>query len=145
MTTLTTRRAMMRGPVSEQPDGDLLALGKQFEKMAEELTTVRQWVDEVGELCDAEVERFATWPDDQEKWSVCDAKAYCKTRKHVECETEIGAAFNRAFEYQEACYQKLDPLYRQIRSFAAQTPQGHTLQMRVLATILGDRIDELWG
>jgi hypothetical protein len=92
-----------------------------------------------------EIERRGTWPEDQEKWTKSDSDAYWNTRKQVEYETEIGAAFNRAFYAEEAWYQKLEPLYHQIRSFSAETPEGRVLQMRVIATQLGFECDELWG
>jgi hypothetical protein len=49
-------------------DDELLALRPQLEMIAGELTTVRRWLDEVGALYEAEIERSATWPEDQRQW-----------------------------------------------------------------------------
>jgi len=129
-----------------QADHDLMLLGEQFEKIVrEELDVARRWLDEATGLMANEIERHATWPEDQERWTRSDFDAHWNTRKRLECETEIGATFNRAWNAEEACYQKLEPLYDQIMSLDAEPPQGQALRMRVIATQLGERLDELWG
>jgi hypothetical protein len=50
-------------------DGELLLLGSQLEELAGELKTVHMWVEEVADLFHAEIEKFATWPDDQDEWT----------------------------------------------------------------------------
>ena len=118
-------------------DSALLALGKQLETMAEELRTVRMWVDEVSELFDAEIEKFATWPDDQDEWTRWDAQAYWETRCRIERETEIGRAFDRALEAEQAVYNRIDPLCDQIKAFASRTPRGRALKRWANAIQLG--------
>jgi hypothetical protein len=83
-------------------DRDLLTLGKQLETIAGELRTVRMWVHEVFVLFEAEIEKRATWPDDQDEWTRWDGKQYWETYCRIEMETEIGRAFARAQGAEEA-------------------------------------------
>jgi hypothetical protein len=76
-------------------DSELLLLGKQLEECMPELKVVRAWVDELLGLYEVEVEKGATWPEDQGEWTKWDARAYLETRRRVETETEIGKAFAR--------------------------------------------------
>jgi len=118
-------------------DDDLLALGKQLETIACELKTVRRWVDEVSDLFHAEVQRCATWPYDQDEWNRCDVQAYWQTICRIEKETEIGAAFVRAHNAEDSVYGRVDPLCKNIKSFAACTSKGRLLKRWASAIQLG--------
>jgi hypothetical protein len=107
---------------------DLLAMGSQLEELAKELKVVITWVEEVAELFNEEVERNATWPADQNMWTLLDARAYWEARCRLEKGTEIGAAFTRAVEAQEALYRRIDPLCQKIGSLRPRTKQERELK-----------------
>jgi hypothetical protein len=125
----------LKSPIA---DGELLALGRQLEKISGELKTVRMWVDEVSVLFDAEIEKFATWPDDQDEWTRWDGQAHWETRCRIERETEIGMAFARAVNAEQAVYNRIDPLCDQIKSVARRSPAGRALKRWASAIQLGE-------
>jgi len=119
-------------------DTHLLALGLQLETLAAELKIVCAWMDEVGELFHAEVEKFATWPDDQDEWTQWDCKAYHETYCRVEKESEVGRSFARALDAEYAlCEGRIYPLCKTIKSFKPITAKGRALKRWSSAIGLG--------
>jgi hypothetical protein len=119
-------------------DAHLLALGLQLEGMAAELKTICTWMDEVSELFHAEIEKFATWPDDQDEWNRWDCKAYHETLCRVEKTTEIGRSFVRANDAEYAmCERRIYPLCKRIKSFKPSTAKGRALKRWASAIGLG--------
>jgi hypothetical protein len=119
-------------------DDELLAMRPQLEMIAAELTTVRRWLDEVGELYEAEIERSATWPEDQRQWQWWDAQAHCDACRRIEEETELGMSFVRATDAEMALYDKIDPLCHRIKSIVPRTPEGRSLKRWALQITSGN-------
>jgi hypothetical protein len=125
-------------PIDLGSDGELLLLGKQLEELAGELKVISVWVEEVSDLFHAEIERFATWPDDQDEWTRWDAKAHWETRCRIEKETEIGQAFDRAVNADYELYdRRIDPLCNAIRALRSYTAKGRALKRWASAIQLG--------
>lgn len=116
-------------------DAHLLSLGEKLEPLLEELSTFKQWVDEVADLFYAEVDRFATWPEDQEDWTHADAAAFCSVCVRLERETEIGQAFIRANKALEACGRRIDPLCERIVRIVANTPGGEAVRQKAISVL----------
>ena len=119
-------------------DSELLLLGKQLEECMPELKAVRGWVDELLGLYEVEVEKRATWPEDQSEWTKWDARAYLETRRRVETETEIGKAFARASNAEQSFYDnRIYPLCDRIKAFGPQTAEGRLVKCWARAVQIG--------
>ncbi len=119
------------------PDGELLELGEQLARVQPELSTMRRWVEKVWELYAAEVHKRGSWPEDVAEWTWRDAASYCDVRECVERETEVGAAYVRAIDALDDCYNRLDPICSRIMSLEATTRKGRSVKKMARAMQTG--------
>jgi hypothetical protein len=123
----------------------LSLLAEQFELLNAELDAARDCHGIIEDAYYEELERLATWPEDQEKWSSEDARAFCNARGRIERETDVGKAYVKSCDAIEACYRKLDPVCNEIKLVEARTPAEQHLRMLAVAVQLGDDPAELWS
>jgi hypothetical protein len=123
----------------------LSSLAEQFESLKAELDDALNHHGIIEDAYNEEVEGCATWPEDQEKWSSEDARAFCNARGPIERETEVGKAYVKSCDAIEACYRKLDPICNEIKLIEARTPAEQHLRMLAVAVQLGNDPAELWS
>ncbi len=123
----------------------LSVLAEQFELLKAELDDALNYHGIIEDAYNEEVERSATWPEDQEEWSIEDARAFCDARGRIERETDVGKAYVKSSDALEACYRKLDPVCNEIKVVEARTPAEQHLRMLAVTVQLGHDPAELWS
>jgi hypothetical protein len=121
-------------------DDAIVELGSKLNGLISELSDATNWVDEVAELFNDQVERTGTWPADQREWTYFDAKTYWEARCRVEKTTEIGAAFKRAHNAEDAIWSKVDPLWGEIKRLKAHTARGRLIKRWARNVVLANSI-----
>jgi hypothetical protein len=119
-------------------DNNLLVLGQQLAAISIEMQEMRRWRGEIEELYNDEVEKCETSWHDQDEWTPWDAKAYCDAKQRVEEETEIGRAFVRASNAEEAVYKRLDVVCKRIKACEPRTAKERALRHWVNAMVLAE-------
>lgn len=119
-------------------DAALLALEQQLDEAAADLPGIVEWINEISDLVDEEVWRFATWPDNQEVWSRADARAYVAMLSRVEHETEVGRSYVRAFDALDLCHARTDPLCQLIHKLPATTEVGKAIKTKAASILSGE-------
>ena len=116
------------GPVSEP----LIEIGEKFDEAAKQQIRAFARSDELFEPIHDAIEAQATWPDDQEKWTIDDSKTYHEPRSRVI--DDIGAEWTAVTnEIQDVHHWRTDELMQAIWTTPAHSLAGLGIKARAAA------------
>ncbi len=125
---------------SDRCDVELIALGKRFNDVVRDIAAAREHADMLGGPVFDAIEAKATWPEDQDEWTLEHAEQYCAVKKQVE--EEIGGEWLAAHYKLEEVHRLGDGLTRAIWAIPTQSIPGLGVKAKAAAMANSELWDE---